>query len=135
MARSDTFHCSLITPERTLIECDATFAAFPAHDGEMGVLRNRAPLLCKLGTGIVRLREGSTDHRFLIDGGFAQVLENQLTILTQYARKFSELDAAAAERMSKEAAAMKITDDVSRDARTRARLRAAAAARLVAEPQ
>lgn len=133
MAKSDTFHCSLITPERTVLECAASFVAYPAHDGEIGVLKNRAPLVCKLGTGIVRLREGAGEHRFLIDGGFAQVLDNKVTILTQFARKASELDAAAAERMSTEAAGMKITDEASLEARMRARRRAAAAARLTAD--
>lgn len=44
---ADTFHCSVVTPERAVLECEASFAAFPAHDGEIGIMPQRAPLLCR----------------------------------------------------------------------------------------
>lgn len=135
MDATDTFQCSVITPERIVLECDAKFVAFPAHDGEMGALKNRAPLVCKLGIGILRIepaspggdRKGSGEaklHVFFVDGGFAQVVENRLTILTQQARKPDEIDAAKADQALVEARAMKITDDGSSDARSNAIQRA-----------
>ncbi len=131
MAKTDSFHCSVITPERSLLECEATFVAIPAHDGEVGILKNRAPLVCMLGTGIVRIQEGSTEHRILIDGGFAQVLDNKVTILTQFAKPASEIDSAMADRMRKEADSMKITDEITLEAKTRAQRKAHDAQQLV----
>ena len=92
MSATDTFEGSVITPERKVLECQARFAAFPAHDGEMGILSHRAPLVCKLGIGILRVEATGSDvsdgqqaeprpgrHVLFVDGGFAQVVENTLT--------------------------------------------------------
>jgi F-type H+-transporting ATPase subunit epsilon len=106
MARTDTFHCSVITPERAVLETEATFVAFPAHDGEVGVLRNRAPLLYKLGAGELRVETPEGPHRLFVDGGFAQMVENRLTILTEQAKRVEEIDRAAAERALAEARAL-----------------------------
>lgn len=103
MARNDTFHCSVITPERAVLEADATFVAFPAHDGEVGILKNRAPLLYKMGVGVLRVETPEGNHAYFVDGGFAQMVENRLTLLTEQARPVSEIDRAAADRAREEA--------------------------------
>ncbi len=54
--KSDTFHCSVITPERAVLETEATFVAFPAHDGEVGILRE--PRAAALQDGIRRAAGG-----------------------------------------------------------------------------
>ena len=54
-----SFHCSVVTPERVVLETEARFVALPAHDGEVGILPGRAPLLVALGVG--RLRVQSAD--------------------------------------------------------------------------
>lgn len=82
-----TFHCSVVTPERAVLDTEATFVAFPAHDGEIGILHNRAPLLCQLGKGVLRVEHGKTTHKFQIEGGFAQMVDNKLTILTDNAKE------------------------------------------------
>ena len=118
MADTDTFQCSVITPERAVLECDAKFVAFPAHDGEMGMLNHRAALICKLGIGIMRIEMPNENAALFVDGGFAQIVDNRLTILTDKARKPDELDAATVEKNLVEAHAMKITDDASFEARS-----------------
>lgn len=110
MAKAETFTCSVITPERTVLDTEATFAAFPAHDGEMGVLRNRAPLVCKLGIGVLRVELGTDRHAVFIDGGFAQVVGNRLTILTQHARMANEITVASAEKAMVEARALPVRE-------------------------
>lgn len=124
MPKTDTFQCSVITPERAVLECDASFVAFPAHDGEMGVLSRRAPLICKMGIGILRIQTPSEKHVLFVDGGFAQVAVNSLTILTEQARKADDLDVGTAEQSLVEARAVRITDDASFDARSKAIRRA-----------
>lgn len=103
MAKNDTFHCSVITPERAVLETEATFVALPAHDGELGVLRNRAPMLYKLGTGELRLDTPEGKKFLYVDGGFAQMVENRLTLLTEQAKRLEEIDSAAVERAFAEA--------------------------------
>ncbi len=124
MAKTDTFQCTVITPERKVLECESTFAAFPAHDGEMGVLRQRAPLVCKLGIGILRVEGDGEKHELLVDGGFAQVVGNCLTILTEASKEARDVDVDATNQALVEARAMKITDDASSAARNNAIRRA-----------
>jgi len=124
MAKIDTFQCSVITPERSVLDCAATFVAFPAHDGEMGVLPQRAPLVCKLGIGPLRVDSLGKTETYFIDGGFAQMLDNRLTILTEHANKVSELKPGPAEQALATARAMPISDDQAFEARQRAVKRA-----------
>jgi F-type H+-transporting ATPase subunit epsilon len=82
-----TFHLSVITPERAVLEAEATFVVFPAWDGEVGILRNRAPLLYRLGKGELRVQSPAGNRSLEVEGGFAQMVENRLTILTEQARE------------------------------------------------
>jgi len=134
MAKGGTFRCVVITPERPVLDCPATFVAFPAHDGELGVLQHRAPLVCKLGIGTLRVEALTEQHLFFIDGGFAQVVGDRLTILTQQAKKASELSAAAANKAMVEARAMKVRTDESFDGRQRALKRAQVQLRMARTP-
>lgn len=131
MTKGTTFHCSVITPERAVLECEARFVAFPAHDGEVGVQPNRAPLVCKLGIGSLRVQTADTAHVLFVDGGFAQMLNNRLTLLTEQARRVEELDAASAQRSLAEALAMGIPDDAAYAARKSAMERARIQRRLI----
>lgn len=127
----DTFHFTLVTPERAVLQTDeATFVAFPAHDGEVGVLAHHAPFLYKLGIGLLRVEAKGETHRFFIDGGFAQMVENRLTLLTEEARKPEEIDRATAQKALEEARAMAVRDDASFAARQRAVERARAQLRV-----
>jgi len=125
-----TFKCSVITPERKVLECDATFVAFPAHDGEMGVMARRAPLVCKLGIGQLRVESEGGEQLFYIDGGFAQVSGNKLSILTEQAKKPAELDTEAAGALMVEAHAMPNVTDEEHEAKTKAVTRAQVKLRL-----
>jgi F-type H+-transporting ATPase subunit epsilon len=124
MAKNDTFHCSVITPERAVLEADATFVAFPAHDGEVGILPGRAPLLFKMGIGELRVESPEGNHNFFVDGGFAQMVENRLTLLTEQAKAIEDIDPAAAERALAEAREMPMVTETEFAARQRAVRRA-----------
>lgn len=130
MARNDTFHCSVITPERATLEAEATFVAFPAHDGEVGILAHRAPLLYKMGIGELRVESPEGNRRLFVDGGFAQMVDNRLTILTEQARAVEEIDREAARRALEEARAMPSVTDAEFAARQRALQRAEVQLRL-----
>jgi len=106
MVRENTFRCTVVTPERPVLDVAANFVALPAHDGEIGILHNRAPLLAKLGIGVLRVETGGEKHLLYVDGGFAQIVHNRLTILTEQAKKAEEIDAKAANQKLVEAKAM-----------------------------
>ena len=117
---ADTFHLSVITPERAVLETDATFAALPAHDGELGILRNRAPMLYRLGAGLLRADTPDGKRALFVAGGFAQMVDNRLTVLTETARELDQLDRGAAEKALAEALAMKGVSDSEYGAKQRA---------------
>ncbi len=133
MANKETFHCSVITPERAVLETEATFVAFPAHDGEVGILPGRAPLLFKMGIGSLRVESPEGNRLFFVDGGFAQMVENRLTLLTEQAKAVSEIDRAAVERALAEARDMPMITDAEFAARQRAVERAETQLHLVEE--
>ncbi len=126
-------HCSVITPDELVLECDATFVTLPAHDGQVGFLRDRAPMLCKLGVGELRIEAPDGNRRYFLDGGFAQMLDNQLTILTDRADPAGDIDQAGADAELTEAIAMQAPDQASRDAKDLALARARARRRLAAK--
>ncbi len=88
----------VVTPERALIDAPADFVALPMYDGELGVLPGRAALIGRLGYGELRIRRGEQTERFFVDGGFAQVRANTVTVLTARALKAEEINEAAAEQ-------------------------------------
>ena len=127
---ADTFHFTLVTPERPVLDLEATFVAFPAFDGEIGVLAHRAPMLVKLGAGELRVEGPEGKHRYFVDGGFGQMVENRLTLLTEQAQPVADLDPGAAARELEAALALGAQDDIARAARDRAVARARARLRL-----
>ncbi len=125
-----TFKFLLITPERVVVDREATFVAFPAIDGELGVLANRAPLIAKLGAGELRVASPQGQGRYFVAGGFAQMVDNKLTILSEEARPPSELDRATAAAELSAALAAPARDEAALAARDRAVARARAMMRV-----
>jgi len=85
MVQAGSIQLTLITPERKVLERTVDSVVIPAHDGELGVLRNRASLMCELGVGRLRFNTAEGPQQFFIDGGFAQVHANNVALLTDQA--------------------------------------------------
>jgi len=90
-----TVQVVVVTPERTVLDAVVDFVSIPIYDGELGVLPGRAPLIGKLGPGELRTRKGTHVERYYIDGGFAQVRANVVTVLTPRAVKGEDINAQA----------------------------------------
>ncbi len=101
-----TFRCTVITPNSQVLDQDVTAATIPAWDGQIGLLKQRAPLLVKLGLGSMRLDvPGGKSQRLFVGGGFAQMKDDRLTLLTDEAIPTGEIDTQAAQAALKEAEA------------------------------
>ncbi len=124
-------HCVVVTPERALLDEPADFVAVPLYDGELGVLPRRAPLVGRLGCGELRIRRGATTQRLFVDGGFVQVRDDTVTVLTARAQRAEEIDAAAAEALLAAAPTPAATPQVQEE-RAKAQERARAQLRIVA---
>ena len=121
------FRCVIVTPEQQVLDESLTQAILPAHDGLIGVLTDRAPLLAKLGQGPLRVDLASGQTRnYYVEGGIAQMKDNRLTILTNEATPASEIDAEAARAEYNEAVAHRVTDAHTAEDRERQMTRARA---------
>ncbi|HJU73210.1 MAG TPA: ATP synthase F1 subunit epsilon [Gemmatimonadaceae bacterium] len=80
-----TLTVSVISPEKVLFEGEVESVVAPAFDGEVGILPQHAPMVTLLGKGVLRLGEGGRAGRFEIAGGFLQVADNQVRVVTEHA--------------------------------------------------
>jgi F-type H+-transporting ATPase subunit epsilon len=114
-----SFQVVVVTPEQQVLDETATQAILPAHDGLIGILTGRAPLLVKIGQGPLQIDQGGKTRRLYIEGGIAQMKDNRLTVLTQVAVPAEEINAETARAELAEATAQRITDESSFDDRQR----------------
>jgi F-type H+-transporting ATPase subunit epsilon len=91
-----TLQCIIVTPEATALDTPASFVALPLFDGEAGVAPGRAPLIGRLGYGELRVRSGDKTQSFYVDGGFVQVADNIVSVLTNRAVPAERLNTTAA---------------------------------------
>ena len=77
---------SVISPEAVLFEGTAESVVAPAFDGEVGILTGHAPMMTLLGQGELRLGTGA-GQRFRVQGGFLQVVDDQVRVVTEHASK------------------------------------------------
>jgi F-type H+-transporting ATPase subunit epsilon len=88
------------------MDTPAEFVALPLYDGEVGVAPGRAPLIGRLGYGELRIRHGGAKEiRMYVDGGFVQVADNFISVLTNRAVPAQALDMAVAEEQLRTALA------------------------------
>jgi F-type H+-transporting ATPase subunit epsilon len=79
-------HFSLVSPERELFSGEVDQVDAPGSEGDFGVLADHAPFMTTLREGFVTVHEGDHKHRFEVQGGFADVTPQGLTILAEHAR-------------------------------------------------
>jgi F-type H+-transporting ATPase subunit epsilon len=92
-----TLNCTVVTPERAILDEAAEFVVVPAHDGEIGILPGHARLLAKLGVGVLRVTSGGNTREMFVEGGFVQVADDRVTVLTDFATAVDTVDVAGAE--------------------------------------
>jgi F-type H+-transporting ATPase subunit epsilon len=78
-------HFSLVAPERQLFSADVDQVDAPGVEGDFGVLAGHAPFMTALKAGAVTVFDGSSARVFNIEGGFADVTPQGLTILAEHA--------------------------------------------------
>lgn len=110
-ARLDNLRCIVVTPEATVLDSAATFVALPLYDGELGVARNHSPMIGRLGFGELRVESDGSSQRYYVDGGFVQVAENVVSVLTNRAVPAASVDEDMAAAQLAEALARRPAGD------------------------
>jgi F-type H+-transporting ATPase subunit epsilon len=127
-----SLRCTVVTPERALLDEVVDFVAVPMYDGELGVLPGRAPLIGRLGYGELRIRRGNTVKRFYVDGGFVQIKAGVVSVLTPRALKAEEIKPQAAQQ-ALEAAQRPAATPEAQEEQFKAQLRARAQLRIASK--
>lgn len=102
---ADRLHLEIVTPSRRVAAVEVDEVRLPGALGEMGVLPGHIPLLTSLAAGPLTYINGSTQTRYAVRGGFAEVLPDRVTVLAAVARSADDIDVAEAQKNLDEAQA------------------------------
>ena len=131
-----TLTVRVIAPDKTVWDSEAQEVILPSTTGQLGILSGHAPLLTALDTGVMRVRAEKDWMPIALMGGFAEVEEDEVTILVNGAERGDDIDKEAARLAYEEAEKRLQTAESSDDLqekiqakktlkRSRARLQAA----------
>jgi F-type H+-transporting ATPase subunit epsilon len=90
--------CIVVTPENVALEAEADFVALPLFDGEIGIAPDHSPMIGRLGYGEMRIRNAGNESRYYVDGGFVQVANNVVSVLTGRAVPSNSVDGGVARK-------------------------------------
>jgi F-type H+-transporting ATPase subunit epsilon len=75
---------TVISPEASMFDGEADAVVAPAFDGQVGILPNHAPFMTLLGEGTLTVRAAGSVSRFSVRGGFLQVVDNRVRVVTEH---------------------------------------------------
>ena len=87
----------IVTPSGRAFSGDVDLVVIPAAEGEMGILPMHVPVLTALSPGELRISNNGREQPLVIGNGFAEVTQNQVTILTDMAHTDDQIDEKVAE--------------------------------------
>ena len=97
MADKSTFQLRIITPDRVFYEGQAEMVEFNTTEGEIGVLPGHIPLTVILKPGTLNIYEPEGEKIAALHSGFAEILQDQVTILAEIVEWPAEIDLSRAE--------------------------------------
>ena len=119
---ADKLTFALVSPERELFHGQVDQVVVPGAEGEFGVLPDHAPLMSVIKPGALRILDAGAERRIFVNGGFADVTPEGLTVLAEEAIDLADVDSAALEQQLKNASEdlRDASDEAKRAAATRA---------------
>nr|YP_009296182.1 ATP synthase CF1 epsilon subunit [Sebdenia flabellata]AOM65117.1 ATP synthase CF1 epsilon subunit [Sebdenia flabellata] len=87
-----TLNIRVIAPDKTVWDASAEEIVLPSSTGQLGILKGHIPLLTALDIGVMRVRIDKEWQPIILLGGFAEVKNNNITILVNGAEKASDID-------------------------------------------
>ena len=93
------FNVDVVSPEATVWSGEATFVVARTTEGEIGIMADHEPVMAALATGAVKIESEAETVTIGVHGGFLQILNNQVTLLTDRA-ELSKGDADDARKLA-----------------------------------
>ncbi len=88
----------VVTPQKAIVSEEVEIVVAPGSEGEFGALKGHTTFLTSLNLGTLRYKDANGKERLLfINGGFAEVLPNKVTILAESAERRQDIDVARAQ--------------------------------------
>lgn len=100
---ADKIKLRVVTPSRLVLEEDVDEVSAPGELGEFGVLPDHISFLSTLVAGEMSYKQGAARHALVVGGGYAEVLDNVMTVLAPAAEFAGEIDSARAQRAKERA--------------------------------
>ncbi len=98
MADGNMFRLKIVTPDRIFYEGEVSMVEMNTTDGEIGVYSQHVPTTFILVPGVLAIHEDGEKKYAALHAGFAEVLQNQVTVLAEAAEWPDEIDVERAER-------------------------------------
>jgi len=102
----------IVTPEKKVFDAEVDSVTIPTASGEAGLLANHAPIVSALRPGILSYSVKGTVEKMVVAGGFVEMNNNKVSVLTDSAETATEIDVEAA-RAAREAAAKDLAANAS----------------------
>ena len=107
---AENIFLEVVTPGTSVVSEEAEIVMAPGSEGEFGVLSGHTTFLTSLKLGAIRYKDASGKERMLfVNGGFAEVLPNKVTVLAESAERRKDIDADRA-REAKARAEKRLAD-------------------------
>ncbi|MEF3168848.1 MAG: F0F1 ATP synthase subunit epsilon [Deltaproteobacteria bacterium] len=120
----------IVTPMKLVVSDQVDLVTVPGSDGTFGVMANHTALLSSLKIGELRYTKDGTTVRLAVNGGFCEISNNRMSVLSESAEVSTEIDVERALR-AKERAERRIQEaQTSREKIDLARAQAALARAL-----
>lgn len=87
-----TLRIRVIAPDKTVWNANAEEIILPSSTGQLGILKGHIPLLTALDIGVMRVRIEKDWLPIVLFGGFAEIEDNNITILVNGAEEATEID-------------------------------------------
>ncbi len=120
MSSGTSVHCIVVTPERTELDAQCESLKLPMYDGELGILPGRAPMVGRLGFGLLKLQSATGEQSWFVEGGFVQVTRDGVYVLTNRLLKPEQIDRKSAEEELQRATEMVANTPQTRSVKERA---------------
>ena len=101
---AEAFQFELVSPERLLVSEQVESVVIPGAEGEMTVMSQHAPVMTTIKPGVVTVKAASgQEERYVVFGGFADILPSGCTLLAESAVSVKDIDRAEITRRIQEA--------------------------------
>jgi F-type H+-transporting ATPase subunit epsilon len=120
MSSGTSVHCIVVTPERTELDAQCESLKLPMYDGELGILPGRAPMVGRIGFGLLKLQSATGEQSWFVEGGFVQVTRDGVYVLTNRLLKPEQIDRKSAEEELQRATEMVANTPQTRSVKERA---------------